>query len=237
VITLWRAQPQHRLPRMIFSLFFILAVLATIWQIRGATFSHIFAAIIGGVLIGEVFSRWYNHRGSANAVALLAAILVLSPASWQIVSQQLTADHAKAQRTAPDGQLYNAVCLEPEAYDALGSLASADVLTPIDLGMSLLIRSEHRVFGGPYHRNLLGIERVTRAYMSSPEDARVQINAMGATHVLYCAGLNETARYARLEPESFAAHMEQGILPDWLEPVDGKDGFDGVVRLYRVKPL
>ena len=56
---------------------------------------------------------------------------------------------------------------------------------------------------------------------------------MGATHVLYCAGSNETRRYARLAPGSLADDMENGRVPDWLEPADQAEGYDGVVRLYR----
>ncbi len=109
------------------------------------------------------------------------------------------------------------------------------VLTPIDLGMSVLVRTPHSVFAGPYHRNVKGIEQVTGIFMGPPEAARADIAKLGATHVLYCEGLHETTRYGMLRPDSFATQLNNTDIPDWLEPVDGKTETDGIIRLYRVQ--
>ena len=215
-----------------------LSVIATVWQIRGATFSHTFAAISGGMMIGAVFERWRDKGGVHHVLALATAIILMAPMTWDALSERFVDPEQVAQTTAPTGEPYNVACLDPLAYFNIRDVSFEQyrILTPIDLGMSVLVRSDNAVYVGPYHRNVHGIERVTRAYMSPPEEARAQIIEMGATHVLYCAGLNATARYARLAPGSFADMMEQGRVPDWLAPADKAEGWDGVVRLYEVKP-
>ena len=227
------ATAKKRLPTAALGLLLVLSMLATIWQIRGVYFSHAFAAIAGGVMLGALFSRREKEDDTASIALFVGAALFMSPTSWQMASRLVAKPQTAEPRVTPDGQSYGIACLDPVAYRALGDVPQSKVLTPIDLGMSLLIQTDHGVYGGPYHRNILGIERVTRAFMSAPDDALEEIKAMGATHVLYCAGSNETRRYARLAPGSLADDMENGRVPDWLEPADQAEGYDGVVRLYR----
>ena len=108
------------------------------------------------------------------------------------------------------------------------------VHTPIDLGIPLMTRTPHSVFVGPYHRNVLGIERANMVLIGSPDAAHQRLLDMGATHLAYCAKLGETEKYAQIWPDSFAAQMNQGEIPDWLEPADELTETQGVVRLYRV---
>ena len=234
MIVLLTSSPQQRLGRLSLALLMLLSTLASIWQIRGVTFAHPFAAIAGGLVLGVLFTRWQDEGGADKLLKFAAAAIFMAPMSWQILSNRFVDEAAEAQKNNADGIAYNVVCLDPPSYSALGELPPEKVLTPIDLGMSLLVRSEHSVYGGPYHRNVLGIERVTRTFMSEPDVALDEIRTMGATHVLYCAGANETARYARLKPGSFADEMERGRVPDWLQPVDDQTEYDGIVRLYRV---
>ncbi|MEM1389959.1 MAG: hypothetical protein AAGG45_02680 [Pseudomonadota bacterium] len=233
-IVVLTSSPQQRLGHLSLALLMLLSTLASVWQIRGVTFAHPFAAIAGGLVLGVLFMRWQEKGGVGRLLQFAGLVIFMAPISWEILSNQFVDEAAEAQKNNVDGIAYNVVCLDPPSYLALGELPPAKVLTPIDLGVSLLVRSEHSVYGGPYHRNVLGIERVTRTFMSEPDVALDEIRAMGATHVLYCAGANETARYALLMPGSFADEMEQGRVPDWLQPADDAAGYDGIVRLYRV---
>ncbi|MEM1087006.1 MAG: hypothetical protein AAGH90_04700, partial [Pseudomonadota bacterium] len=234
IFLLWKADKQTRLARFAVGFLMLLSAIATIWQIRGVYFSHAFAAIAGGALLGVLFSNRQRKDDISGVIPVIAVTLLVLPTSWATASRFFVRPAPVSEQSMPNGASFDAACVDPKSYKALADLPDARVLTPIDLGMVLLVHTDHSVYGGPYHRNILGIERVTRAFMSEPDTARAAIQAMGASHVLYCAGLAETARYARLDPGSFASEMEQGRVPDWLIPADQNQGDKGVVRLYRV---
>ncbi len=231
LVMIQRAPAGQRLPRIGLSLFMLFAGLATVWQIRGVTFSHVFASLTCAWVVGEAILYWWRKRGAGPALALCFGAALFSPIGWKLIAGPF-------DRPAPSGssdKAYNILCIDPDAYAALPEEAQMRVFTPIDLGMSVLMRTPHEVFAGPYHRNVQGIERVTDVFMGPKEEARDKLLAMNATHFLYCQGLPETARYGRLRPEGFAAQLETGDVPSWLQPIDDETETDGVVRLYRIE--
>jgi hypothetical protein len=230
-IMLLKAPSGLRLSRLALGLMMMLSALATVWQIRGVTFSHVFAVIAAGWLVGCLFDHWWKERGTMPALGLFAGAIAMAPITWDYLSKPFI----KPSPYAVGEKSYDELCLDPDAYAEIAIRDNMKVFTPIDLGMSVLARTPHSVFAGPYHRNVRGIERVTEVFMGEPELAQTRILAMGATHLLYCEGLNETTRYGLLRPEGFAAQMNKGDVPTWLEPVDGKAETDGVIRLYLVK--
>ncbi len=229
-IMIWKAPTGQRLGRAILGLAMLVSALATVWQIRGTTFSHVFASIACAWLVGSLALHWFKQRGTGPVLALFVAAALASPMGWNMIARPFSQPEPFQTGDKP----YRVICIEPDAYAALPTSPDMRIFTPIDLGMSALLRTPHSVFAGPYHRNVKGIERVTDVFMGPPEEANDKLANMGATHLLYCQGLPETVRYSKLRPESFAALMETGNVPGWLEPMDEQDETDGTVRLYRI---
>ena len=227
-----KAEPEHRLSRMGVSLLLALAILATVWQLRGHSFSHLFALISAGWLAGRFFKTWYEKRGPGPLLAFAVAAILLSPMLWR----NLPAWIGPEDQTVGEPESRSMECMAPENYRAMAAMPNMRIHTPIDLGIPVLLRTPHQVFVGPYHRNVLGIDRANTVLMGDPELAQQRLLDMGATHLAYCIGLGETNLYARRWPDSFAAHMNRGDVPDWLVPVDDLTETDGTVRLYRVTP-
>ncbi len=230
-VMIWKAPTGQRAGRAALGLLMALSALATVWQIRGVTFAHVFATMTAGWLFGYLFDNWWTRRGTGPVLALVVGAMAVAPMTWEVLSRPFE----RPSQYASSDKAYGPLCLDPAAYGALPTQPLMKVFTPIDLGMSVLSRTPHSVFAGPYHRNVQGIDRVTDVFMGAPEDAYAKLTAMGADHFLYCRGLIETARYGQLRPQGFAAEMEAGRVPDWLQPIDGKIETDGVVRLYRLK--
>lgn len=226
-----RAPEGERMARVALGVLVLLSTLATVWQIRGVTFSHVFAAIVAGWAFGTLFDWWQAQRGTGPVLALVVGALLLSPTSWKSASSLF--ERPKPQ--AMDGRGYGEVCRDPSAYSELASDETKAIFSPIDLGTSILLRSPHRIFAAPYHRNVQGIDLVTDVFMGPADTARGKMLAMGADHMVYCQGLIETSRYGELRPDGFAAQLERGEIPKWLEPVDELSETDGVVRLYKIR--
>ncbi|MDJ0922192.1 MAG: hypothetical protein QNI84_13780 [Henriciella sp.] len=221
-------------PRAVFGLLMLLSAAATVWQIRGTTFSHVFGVVAAGWALGLLAETWWQKRGPGPMLALFAGVICLTPMSWNVLGQQLAPPVALDPETGEPKKAYNTICRDKEAYAELADMEPLNLFTSIDVSTTVLVRTPHSVFAGPYHRNVQAIENATDVFLGPTEAARDKILAMGATHMLYCRGLNETARYARLAPDGFAAEMEADRVPGWLTAVDGKSETDGVVRLYAI---
>ncbi len=226
----WAAPQGQKVSRAALGVLLFISALATIWQIRGTTFSHVFAAMAAGWLFGYLFSGWHKRRGSTAALVLFIGTICVSPMTWKVLSQAFEQDPQVGAITLVD----NSVCLNPAHYAALPDQPRMRVLSPIDLGNSVMVRSPHSVFAGPYHRNIQGIDRVTDLFLGATEQAHAKLVAIGADHLLYCRGLGETVRYARLRPEGFASDMEAGRVPAWLIPIGDIDNSEQAVVLYQI---
>ena len=130
----------------------------------------------------------------------------------------------------------NVECVTPSAYAGMAGGPALRIQAPIYLGAPILARTPHSVFAGPYHRNVLGIERSNSVLIGPADQARVALLEMGATHLAFCKGLRETTRYAEIWPDGLAAQLNRDEIPDWLVPDDDLTETEGVVRLYRIKP-
>jgi len=233
--TIWmivNASPEQRMARIGVALLLALAIATTVWQIRGQSFSHLFGLFGAAWFSGVMFSKWYERRGVGPLLMFAGAAILLTPTAWRTFGYTLyplSTNHEDAESLSAD-------CILPENYTHLSAGPVKRVHTPIDLGMPILVRTPHSVFVGPYHRNVLGIERANSVLIGDPSDAQQKLLDMGATHLAYCRRLGETERYERKWPDSFAAQLNANDFPDWLEPADDLTETDGVIRLYRVKP-
>ena len=234
VATIWmivQATPEQRMARIGVALLLTLGIATTAWQIRGQSFSHLFAVIPAAWLAGVLFNKWRQRGGAGPLLVFAAAAVLLSPTAWRTFGYSIM----PTSESVEDAETLSDKCILPEHYRHLSEGPIKRVHTPIDLGMPFLARTPHAVFVGPYHRNVLGIQRANSVLIGDPSEAHQKLLDMGATHLAYCRRLGETNRYERKWPNSFAAQLNANDIPDWLEPADDLTETDGVVRLYRVK--
>ncbi len=224
-LMVFKARPEQRLARIALALLFGLSILTTVWQIRGQSFSHLFAAIGAGWLTGAAFMHWRTKSGPKLLLGFVAVLALASPVSWEKLAMHFPSKLAPSQ---------NLNCISPEAYIALAERAEMRIHTPVILGVSVLARTPHAVFAGPYHRNIAGVERAHAVLIGPADEAHERLLELGATHLLYCKGLRETTRLGETWPDGLAARLNRDEVPDWLIPDDGLSETDGVVRVYRV---
>jgi len=230
VFMILRAKPEHRLARIGCGLLFALSIVATIWQLRGQSFSHVFAAIGAGWVVGVLFDNWRAKRGPGPLLIMAAVAIFLSPLTWRSLGDNfgvapIDPEHAESRSME---------CVQADNFAVMATRTNMRVHTPIDLGISVLTRTSNRIFVGPYHRNAKGIEQANLILIETPEEAQQSLLNLGATHFVYCRGLAETNDYGARWPNGFAAQLNRDEIPEWLEPVDGKTETEGVVRLYQI---
>jgi hypothetical protein len=108
------------------------------------------------------------------------------------------------------------------------------LFAPLDIGPTILVRTDQRIVATGHHRNAAGITTVIRGFTERPEAARAIIagvnDGKGADYLLTCSDLNEYRAYIKIAPHGLAAQLSRGRVPAWLTPLPGK----GPLRIYRV---
>lgn len=227
-----QATPAQRLGRISVAIMLGLAIALTAWQVRGQSFSHVFAVVSSGWLVGVLMAEWQEKRGSQPLLIFALSVILLAPMTWRMAGESVLAPARGHQLSAALGLQ----CTDPDPIKALADLPEMKVHTPIDLGVLVLTYTQHSVFVGPYHRNIQGIERASVVLIGDVDLAHDRLIEMQATHLAYCAGLPETDRYGARWPESLAARLNQNETPDWLIPEGTIDATEGALRIYRIAP-
>lgn len=225
------AEPHQGAARIGFTLLLGLSIVATIWQVRGQLFSHMFGAIATAWLAERFFLRW-RIEGGAPKLLVFASIAVLCSAStWRALGERLYPSVVAAKDLS-----FSSECVAPENFQTLVTGEQRRLFSPIDLSIPIMVRTKHSVYAGPYHRNIEGLEQSILILMGDPALAHQRLLDLRATHLVFCQGLGETNLYAKASPESVSAQLNAGQIPAWLTPVDGLEATQGVLRLYRIEP-
>ncbi|AZO04343.1 MULTISPECIES: GtrA family protein [unclassified Mesorhizobium] len=202
------------------------------WQLRGTTFSIAFAVIPLSAWIAKWRAR--AEAGSSPGVALrLAAVWLVSiNPVWTGVAAAASVAFEKGPAVADRGATDKA-CQKKATFAPLGGMTGTTVLAISNLGAPILVYSGHKVFAGPYHRNVAGNLLALDAFLGSADDARRIVEAHRVGLVAICPGNGESRTLTQKAPQGFLAGLLRGSVPDWLEPVSGTKG--SPIELYRVR--
>jgi len=209
----------------------VVAFLVSAWQVRGSTFSIALAVIPLCAWIAKWRQRAEASPSRGSALRVAAAWLVSVNALWACaaVAASSAFETAEAVKAASvDGN-----CQGKTAFAALSQLPDTTVLAISNLGSPILAYSGHRVFAGPYHRNVGGNLLALDTFLGSAADARSVVESHHVGLVALCRGNPETRLLVGRAPDGFLAGLTRGNLPDWLEPVAETRGAQ--LELYRVK--
>ncbi|UVK55830.1 GtrA family protein [Mesorhizobium sp. AR02] len=209
----------------------VVAVLVSAWEVRGSTFSIAFAVIPLSAWIAKWRQRAEASPSSGSVLKMAAAWLISVNAIWSGAAQ--AASNAFATGAPAQDASIDAPCNSKASFAALGAMAPTTVLAISNLGSPILAFTGHRVFAGPYHRNVAGNLLVFDALLGSAADAKAIVESHHVGLVALCRGNPESRLFAAKAPAGFLAGLMRGNVPDWLEPVAETRG--APLELYRVK--
>lgn len=224
-IAIAKSAGQARLNWTIMVILLVGAAALTAWQARGVMFAHIFAALPVSWAIGRLFEDYREAGGVPTLLKLALGIAALMPVSWTLLAGTLPAVTAQA-----DG----GNCADRAVFAALNTHEPGRVMAPVDLGSPLIAATHHSAFAAPYHRNPEGIAAVINIFLGTAEAAAGEMGRLGADYVLYCVNGPEVRRFAENAPDGFAAELNAGRVPDWLQPLESNTDSGGGLTFYRV---
>lgn len=216
--------------RALVALFLGLAVIISIWQVRGANFSVAIAVIPLAGWVAGWRARTQTAKPAAMASVKLCLVWMLSLGlTWDLAISGVADAIADEPR-----QVDSAVaCYEESDYQTLSQMPVQTVLAVSNLGPQILKATPHRVLAGPYHRNVDGNLLVQEILFAAPNVAQGLLRKHRVTLVVHCQGNPETTVFAGWAPDGLMAAMSNNRVPGWLQPVSGPD--DGPLSIYRLR--
>lgn len=211
----------------------VVAFVVSAWQVRGSTFSIAFAVIPLSAWIAKWRRRAETSPSRSSALRMAAAWLISVNSIWSGAAQAASAALATGAKIASDAGV-DPACQAKASFAALGRLPDTTVLAVSNLGSPILIYSGHRVFAGPYHRNVAGNLLALDAFLGSDAQARSIVGEHHVGLVALCRGNPESQLLAFTAPGGFLAGLMRGDVPEWLEPIADTRGAS--LELYRVRP-
>jgi hypothetical protein len=206
------------------------AFAASIWQVRGSTFSIAFAILPLSAWIGVWRERAKATPTKAISFKMIAVWLVSLNAVWS--GMAAAAATAFDEKTVEAGKAAPADCDVAKDFLPLAAQPDTTVLATSNLGSPILFYSRHRALAGPYHRNGKGNLIALNALMGTPAEARLLVDANRVGLVAICPQNGENQLLVDGAPDGLLAQMLRGTVPEWLEPVSGTLGKP--LELYRV---
>lgn len=209
----------------------VVALLVSAWEVRGSTFSIAFAVIPLSAWIAKWRQRAEVSPSSGTVLRMAAAWLISVNAIWSGAAQAASSAFATAAPARDAG--IDAPCNSKASFAVLGAMAPTTVLAISNLGSPILAFTGHRVFAGPYHRNVAGNLLVFDALLGSATDAKAVVESHHVGLVALCRGNPESRLFTARAPDGFLAGLMRGNVPEWLEPVAQIRG--SPLELYRVR--
>ncbi|CAN7235232.1 GtrA family protein [Mesorhizobium sp. LjNodule214] len=210
----------------------VVAFAVSVWQVRGSTFSIGFAVIPLSAWIAKWRQRAEVSSSRGVVLRMAAAWLVSVNAVWTGAAAATSVALDSKNTVAADSETDNR-CYRMATFAPLGHMPDTTVLAISNLGAPILAYSGHRVFAGPYHRNIAGNLLALDAFLGSADDARKIVADHHVGLVALCRGSTESELLAEKAPQGFLAGLMHGSVPDWLELVAETKGTP--IELYRVR--
>lgn len=231
--SLWRDRRDHRLLLRWGSLLLMTAFGTGLClvQTRGAPLAQALAvpgavALCWALVRPARTSRHMLVRALGTVAGFLIASGLVAQYGSTLIPKEKSASVSKTRKA-------DVLCARETALAPLNRLPPATMLTMLDLGPRLIVRTHHSAIAGPYHRNGAAIVDLMNAWGGTPDEARAIIDRHGADYVLLCAGASETGLYLQRAKDGFYARLAKGRAPDWLTPVALPAG--NPYRLWKVE--
>lgn len=174
-----------------------------------------------------------------RVLASAAALFLLLPMPASIVAAQL-AGQLLTPKAKSDGKRHASAasfarnCLNRDTIAELQQIEPSTLVTPIDIGPSLLFWTHHSVVATGHHRNNAAMADAINSFINPPEKAEAYVRRQQADFVVFCPAAVDAHNYARANKDGLMARLLADKPPAWLEkvPFPGKPA----MSVWRVKP-
>lgn len=214
----------------------ILSILVT----RTGSTAH--AIVMPGCAMAGV-ALWRAGQRQRNAVLRFSAALCMlvaipavagGAAGWLAMQLASTLHPQQDGAGAPTVADAGLDCVTPVDGAWMNRMPASTILAPLDLGPLLLRQTHHSVVATGHHRANHAMAATIRTFLSPAGEARVRMDALGASMLALCPAANDIRDYAAAPGPSLADSLIANRPPAGLEPVAMPDG--SRLRVWRLTP-
>ncbi len=212
------------------------ASLAALLVLRGGGVAQLFALPGAAWLILKLWTAGRNLDSPLRRIFSTLAIAIITPPIFVPILASAVEPATTVTDTAQ--ATLNRLCKAHTSVKPLSAVTAGNnqvvIFAPIDLGAQVIEATPHTVVATPHHRNYAAIKTVISGFMATPDGAQTIVHRSGANILILCPDANEIDIYEMHAPDSLAAHLNRGHIPDWLEPIPLSGPTP--IMAYRVKP-
>ncbi len=193
---------------MLIAAMLVVALLVSIWQVRGIALLAAACLRAAGDLDRRMAPSCRDpagHRLVAETCRRLACLVPchLDAGARSVSGSLLASSQDPRKARTRRGDLLQGRRLIP----SLPAMPAEHVLVISNLGAPMLRYTPHRVLAGPYHRNLEGNLAALNTFIEPPAKAANIARANGIGLLAFCRGNRETEFLAKKAPEGLLAAM------------------------------
>ncbi len=221
-----RADP--RWPALVVLVASGLALMA--WQIRGASYAGLVAAI-ALIPLAATVNAWAD-RSKRILARVGLRVMVPMICVFAVAAPYGLLGPASGPPAAARGARCDVLSALAALTDPAGLAAEVRIIAaPVDVGPHILFLTRHKVLAAPYHRNVRGLADNRRIFAGTEKQALATIRARKVGAILYCRKYAPFSAYGD-RPAFLNDRLGAGRPPPWLVPVMGGGG----LGLFRVRP-
>jgi hypothetical protein len=216
----------------------IVAMITGILVRRAAGVAHV-VALPGAFAVMLWLREWLGARVRSSLQPVVGALTMLLMAPFTPVfaaamavnivdAEPLTSEASEQNLAAKPMQECTWSC----AMEKLAVMPRMAILTGIDIGPRVIMRTHHTVYAASYHRLQKPMRASIDIFTASPAKARSLLAATGFRYILIAPTSSEADLFGDIASDGLIAHLVANKIPAWLEPIDlGSKQ----MKLYRVR--
>ncbi len=185
-------------------------------QMRMAISADPVIPLLMGFVAAKLFTAWHARPVSAGRIcALLLGFLSMFASGKAFeLAYQWSRDPAPTTAAAPETVPFN-FCRRTEVVQSLAALPPSRVMALGNLGLPVLLLTEHTIPLAPYHRSEMAMRNILLHHQPDPAFLFEQLAASQADYLVLC----RNARYG--DGTAYANELAAGASAEGLVPVSG----------------
>lgn len=220
-------------PKILIFMLLLAGISLTIYQIRFYPFAYVFAILPLAAWVARVFTE--GKKANPSSVAYLGALTVSIPFMWAVPGILFGGGAEDLNEKAELLEKAES-CASDDVLKSLNNLPRGLLVANANLAAPFLLKTEHHVMSGNYHRNWKGITTQIHIAISEPEKAYQLLTDSSADYLHYCKFGAETPDLIRHNEKGLYAQIHAGNIPEYLEPLSGDELGEGDIKIFRFNP-
>ena len=201
------------------------------YQIRGLFFLLQLCAIPLAAMVGSAYAYYKNTNTLLAGVFFISALFISIPATWIVGARLVAIRDYESDSVVSSGRFLE--CYKFDEYNVLSALPAGTVAASTDMGVPILLNTQHKSISANFHRNQDGILANIELMKADITDAENLLRKTKVDYVVLCVNDFATKEIADMYPDGLWYSLYRDDVPAYLTPVSGGD--ERLLYIYKTQ--